>query len=108
MDTGLPKQLSKITLKHDIICFHTDHAIAQNHIIDWDKARIVDQESHRLRRHSLQEVLFSGAPMETQVTIRWQQVSLILPSHNSYTRSTTTWYGSANHSSYARKVLKFA
>ncbi len=51
--------------------------------------------------HSLQEALFIGASLETQVTTRWQQVSLISPSHNSYTRGTTTWYGSANHSSYA-------
>ncbi len=36
--------------------------------------------------HSLQEALFSGVSLEIQVTTRWQQVSLILPSHNSYTR----------------------
>ncbi len=40
--------------------------------------------------HSLQDALFIGASLETQVNTRWQQVSLISPSHNSYTRSTTT------------------
>ncbi len=61
-----------------------------------------------LTSHSLQKALFSEAPLETQVTTRWQQVSLISPSHKSYTRGTTSWYGSANHCSYARKVPKFA
>ncbi len=60
------------------------------------------------QHHSPQEALFSGASLETQVTTRCQQVSLISPSHNSYTRGTTTWYVSANQSSYARKFPKFA
>ncbi len=60
-----------------------------------------------LYTHSLQEALFSGASLETQVTTRWQQVSLISLSYNSYTRGTTTWYGSANHSSYVQKVPKY-
>ncbi len=58
--------------------------------------------------HALQEALFSGASLETQVTTRWQQVSLISPSHNLYTRGTTTWNGLANHSIYAGKVPEFA
>ncbi len=37
---------------------------------------------------SLQEALFSGASLELQVTTRWQQVSLISPSQNSYTTGT--------------------
>ncbi len=59
------------------------------------------------KTHTLQEAPFIDASLETQVTTRWQQVSLISPSHNSYTRGTTTWYDSANHSSYALKVPKF-
>ncbi len=51
--------------------------------------------------YSLQEALFSGASLETQVTTRWQQMSLIAPSRNLYPSCTTTWYHSANHSSYA-------
>ncbi len=37
----------------------------------------------------LQEALFDGASLVTQFTTRWQEVSLISTSHNSYTRGTT-------------------
>ena len=31
----------------------TDHAVEENHVIDWDKAKVVDREAQRQTTHSL-------------------------------------------------------
>jgi len=28
----------------------TDHAVSLNHVIDWDQAKVIDRESHRVDR----------------------------------------------------------
>jgi len=37
----------------------TDHAVEENHVIDWDKAKVVDREAQRQTRW-IREALGSG------------------------------------------------
>jgi len=41
----------------------TDHAVEENHVIDWDKAKVVDREAHRQTRWIKEALWIRKTPM---------------------------------------------
>ena len=68
---------SSVTRKSAI----TDHAVEENHVIDWDKAKVVDREAQQQARWIKEALWIRKAPMCTnldagshQLSHTWDQV----------------------------------
>jgi len=63
----------------------TDHAVEENHVVDWDKAKVVDREAQRQTRWIKEALWIRKTPMcmnqdagSYQLSHTWDQV---IPGH---------------------------
>ena len=67
----------------------TDHAISLNHVIDWDRAKVIDRESNRMDRWIREAIRIRK---EQDKSMNRDKESYQLPHIYDYLLSATAWW----------------